>query len=569
MSLQTLQAKALRRMVPAAGAGLLAFVAQAVADTPLDITFLQVGDTHYQAFDATTGNFNSANRANLAKMMQLTPATDMPGAGTVGTPLGVIACGDLINSGTETDPTTGQTLTKSATMEMQWANFTKDFGLLGNEADSVLKYPVYEGYGNHDQDGFLKQESDYIAARAAQHPNLTAQSGTYTYVGGYGNISVTGVHYAWKWGPVHFVQVNMRIGDGIQRYPCSGSYTFLKNYLENTVGSSGDPVFVIVHLPPSTGAESDWPAADRQAFYDLARRFNTVGVLVGHVHSYAYFDWSGPAGNGDVPIKVYQCDSLNHTGTTQGIFSVFRILGDPVDSTKATLYVAQRLRNNTWGASASRVISLSSTPPPPPPPTGLAINEWQSVNLHSGVPGGLPITDDTFVEPRQGGIRQIEVLFAEAINVTNLSSAVTVTGVNASGPVSLASLGITTNVAIGGAGDTLVVTFANGGGAVALPDVAKWRFTLNTGVISGVASGAVLGTSAPTSRVITGLVGDLDGNGRVTGRDLNEITNTTAFEATISACVRADIDGNAQLDNADLNTAWANRNHRVDNLATP
>jgi hypothetical protein len=536
----------------------------------VDITFYQVGDTHYRAFDATNGNANATNRNNLRKMMELTPSTAMPGAGTVGTPGGVIACGDLLNSGSETDPASGLVISKTATLEKQWANFIKDFGSLGNEPDSIVKWPVFEGYGNHDQDGFLKQVSDNIAARATRHPNIAAQSGTYTYAGGYGNIRVTGVHYAWNWGPLHFVQANMRIGDGIQRYPCSGSHAFLKSYLENTVGDSGDPVFVAVHLPPSTDAESDWPKADRQAFYDLIRRFNTVGILVGHVHSYAYSLWLGPDNNGDVGIPVYQCDSLNHAGATQGIFSAFRILGDPLDPKKATVHVAQRLGNNSWGLASSREISLSGTlPPPPPPPAGsLGISQWQSINLHNSEPCGLAIADNSFVEPRLAGVRQIEVLFSESIVVPDLAAAVAITGVSSSGVVSPASLGIAVKVAIGASSDTLVVTFADGGYPVALPDAAKWRFTLNPAAISG-GSGAVLSASASTSRVISGLVGDFHGNGRVSGADLNQVSNTAVFDSAIVDCLRADIDGDAQIGSGDLNTAWAKRSKRIDTLATP
>lgn len=541
------------------------------AGSPLDITFIQVGDPHYRAFDATNNNFNSIIRSNIQKMMALTAASDMPGAGTMGTPLGVINVGDLIDAGNETDPSTGQAVGGTATREGQWANYVKDFGLLGNEPDSLVKYPVYEGYGNHDQDGFLKQVNDRIAARAAQLPNLTGQSGSFTYVGAYGNITVSGVHFAWKWGPVHFVSASMRVGNDSKRYPCSGSHAFLKNYLETVVGTSGDPVFVATHLPPSTGAEGDWPLADRQAFYDLIRQYNVVGILVGHVHSYAYFDWRGPDGTGDVPIKVYQCDALHHSGTTQGIFTVFRILGDPNDATKATIHMAQRLRNNSWGLSASRQITLSGVEPPPPPPpvTGLTVSQWQSVNLHNGTALGIPMSAGvTSVEPRQAGIRQIEVLFAEPVTVTNLTTAVTITGVTQSGAVSsLSALGITANVVLSG-GNTLVITFSNGGGPVALPDAAKWRFTLNPAVIAGT-GGAVLTASVATTRVIAGLVGDFDGNGRVSGIDLNEISNTTAFDSAIVDCLRADIDGDGVIGAADLTAAWANRSKRTDNLPNP
>ena len=341
----------------AAGFATLSQRASAASASQLDISFLQVGDPHYRAFDTTAKGMNNIIRDNLTKMMALTESSEMPGAGTLGKPLGVLNAGDLVHSGTEEDPETKTALSKGDTLAKQWANYAKDFGSLGNEKDSIVKYPVYESYGNHDQDGFLKQVSERISQRAAKLPNITAKSGTFTYKKGFGNISVSGVHYAWKWGPFHFVNANIRVGDGDERYPCSGSYTFLKDYLEKSVAQSGEPVFVMIHLPPGTGAEGDWPLADRKAFYDLVSRFNTVGILIGHVHSYGFFPWNGPD-NGPASIPVFQCDSLHHAGASQGIFTAFRILGDPADSNKATIHHAQYLRNQSWGKAVSTPITL-------------------------------------------------------------------------------------------------------------------------------------------------------------------------------------------------------------------
>jgi len=544
------------------------------AATPLNISFLLIGDPHYRAYDTTSTSHNLVVRSNLQKMMALTPTSTMPGAGTLGTPLGVINVGDLIEGGSETNPDTGTALGTVPTCELQWANYIKECGLIGNEADSIVKYPIYESYGNHDQNGFLKQACDRIAARAAVGsglPNVTARSGAFTYVNAYGNITVNGVHFAWKWGPFHFINTNMRVGNDSKRYPCGGSYAFLKAYLENTVGTSGDPVFVTVHLPPATGAEADWPLADRQAFYDLIIKYNTVGILNGHTHGYGYTQWRGPGGTGAVPITVYQVDAIHHRGNTQGIFTAFRILEKVGDPTKAIIYTSQRLLNNTWGLSTSREINVTynpDVPDPDPNPTGLLVLQWQSVNSHGATAYGLPIeSGNTFVEPRQPGIRRIEILFAEPIAVSNPATAVTITGLRSTGAVTLAGLGITAQVAISG-GTSLVVTFTSGGNSTALPDASKWRFTLNTAVISGT-SGAVLTSSTSTNRVFCGLVGDFDANGRVTGRDANSISRTTAFDAAIVDCLRADVDCDATIGTADVAVAWANRSSRTDTLGTP
>jgi cytolysin (calcineurin-like family phosphatase) len=330
--------------------------AAAASSSTIDISFLQIGDPHYRAFEATSHGHNAIVRDNIKKMMALTADSPMPGPDKLGKPLGVINAGDIVHSGAEEDPETKESLTKKQALEKQWANYVKDFGSLGNEPDTLIKYPVYESYGNHDQDGFLKEVSDRIAERGTKLPNITAKSGNFTYQKSFGKISVSGVHYAWKWGPFHFVNANIRVGNGDERYPCSGSYTFLKDYLEKSVAQSGEPVFIIVHLPPSTGAEGDWPLADRKAFYELASKYNIVGILIGHVHSYGFFPWNGPD-NGSFSIPVFQCDALHHRGASQGIFTAFRILGSTSDN-KATIYHAQYLRNETWGKAVATEISL-------------------------------------------------------------------------------------------------------------------------------------------------------------------------------------------------------------------
>ncbi len=544
--------------------------------TTFDLTFYQLGDTHYRAFDSTISNtgiqINPAIRANIQRMAALTPTTTMPVAGTVGTPVGVIHVGDILESGIEAP------LTKAQTLAKQWELYAKDFGLLGNETDSLVKFPVYECYGNHDQDGYLKEVSDLISARAAQLPGITSQSGTFTYINAFGNISVTGVHYAWKWGPIHFIQGNIRSGNGMDRMPSSGSYGFIKNYLETSVGTSGEPVMVIVHYPPTAGADTgpagslEWPLADKQAFYDLLVQYNVIGIICGHTHAFSSFLWKGPDNTGQIELPVFVSDELfgvpSANPELNGFMNVYRITNDPADSTKGRLVMARRMMNDTWdervGKVTTRSFSLGSSPPLP----SLVVSLWQSVNLHSNVARGLTIADNTFVEPRQAGIRQVEVQFAEPITVTNLASAVTITGVTQSGAVSsLASLAITTSIVLMG-NNTLVIKFSNGGNPVALPDAAKWRFTLNPAVISGT-GGAVLTPSAATTRVITGLVGDVTGSGRVSGLDLNRISATTSFDPAVEACLRADIDGNGIVGSADITAAWANRSLRTDTLATP
>lgn len=192
--------------------------------------------------------------------------------------------------------------------------------------------------------------------------------------------------------------------------------------------------------------------------------------------------------------------------------------------------------------------------------------QWQVVSNHGGSPQSLAMTETPIVECRQAGIRKLEVTFSAPVSVSNPATAFTITGVNSSGAINLGSLGITASASA--SGNVLSLTFANGSNPVALPDAAKWRFTLNPAVISG-AGGLVLMPSAATTRLLTGLVGDVDGNGRVSGLDLNRIANAGTYSPGIPASLRADVTGDAVINQADIDAAWANRSKRVDTLATP
>jgi hypothetical protein len=117
-------------------------------------------------------------------------------------------------------------------------------------------------------------------------------------------------------------------------------------------------------------------------------------------------------------------------------------------------------------------------------------------------------------------------------------------------------------------GSKLTVTFANAGGQCALPDVGKWRFTLNpSAIVSG--TGGALSVTANNSRVIAGLIGDSTGSGRVSGLDLSQISTTAAFDPANPKALRADIDGNGVINTLDRDGAWANQSQILEKLATP
>ena len=137
-----------------------------------DLTFFVVSDTHY-------GLSPEGDRALplLVDRMNQLPGTAYPAAlgGTVAEPRGVLHIGDISNDG----------------KKEQWAMFVRDYGLTGK--DGLLKWPVYEAYGNHDGGPKLPVR-DGIRARNPQRVGLTA-------------ISANGLHYCWVWDGILFINL--------------------------------------------------------------------------------------------------------------------------------------------------------------------------------------------------------------------------------------------------------------------------------------------------------------------------------------------------------------------------
>jgi len=195
----------------------------------------------------------------------------------------------------------------------------------------------------------------------------------------------------------------------------------------------------------------------------------------------------------------------------------------------------------------------------------LVVQGWESLNPHASTPRALPATDDTFVEPRSAGLRQVRVTFSAPVTVANPASALSITGLDSTGALSLGTLGIAASVAV--SNNQLNVTFSQGGNPVPLPDVSKWRFSLNRSAING--SDGILTDSPSNTRILAGLVGDATGNGRASAVDLNRIASSGTFNPLNIQHLRADINGDAILNVNDLNAAWSNRQKRTDSLPQP
>lgn len=304
-----------RRGLMAALAPLLAASVAMAAD--VDIKFVHVSDPHYVVDYAAC-----ASKTALVDRINALPGLTFPNSSEkVGNILGVIATGDLIDAGSG----------GNATREAQWANFIADYGL--NGTDGRLNVPVYEGWGNHDQDSWFATVTNRIAVRNAMRPGL---------------VNRVGPHYSWNWGPVHVVQMNIRVGHSL-RYNPANSFTFLTNDLAVHVGNSRRPVVIAHHIPVPHGDTGEWPAAEQTEYYNAITNYNVVAILWGHV------------GGGS---SVARWNSKVRTVfTSGGRDTVLRITredtGDPNFNGRLRIY--QRTTTG-WGTSTTDLIYIPDPP---------------------------------------------------------------------------------------------------------------------------------------------------------------------------------------------------------------
>jgi cytolysin (calcineurin-like family phosphatase) len=299
------------------GAFLVTLVASALADTGApsgayrDVIFISTSDCHYREANRRD-NFNHLNRASIEAMNSIagTAWPEKLGGDAIKRPRGVVVLGDCIDDGDR--GTDGRHIS-----EEQCKLFTADFGLDGT--DGMLKFPVFEGWGNHDGPPAGKEKNGFSFQAQLKKRNLARKAR-----GMISNVSENGLHYSWDWEDVHFVQLNLYPADhqrtGVRYSPVwhdpQGSLSFLKSDLAAKVGQGGRPVVLLSHC----GFDTDWwVAADWKEVYDAAKPYNVLLYLYGHTGT-GLRQWA-PEGE----QKKWTC--INDGATAAGFF-VIQITGD-------------------------------------------------------------------------------------------------------------------------------------------------------------------------------------------------------------------------------------------------
>ncbi len=306
-----------RQFLGALGVAPLWLASRTAAETPAlsrpDFSFLVISDTHFFADPDQPGRMEPRSEAltrALVETLNRLPGTALPaaaGGGTVLAPKGVLILGDLINDG---DKNGGDFPRLQLT---EWTAFTQRMGLTGAEGE--LKFPVYELPGNHDAPGGQGLVIDGLRVRNQRRPGLTA-------------VSESGVHYAWQWGGVHFLNLGLVTAPGSgatgrRRYHPLGSLEFLAGYLRDRVGAGGAPVIVAQHIdlarhltqtawqhPP---LHAEWNPDEVVKFYDVLAPYNVLGLFHGHTHNRYFCRWQRDViGPGREGVPVFNVQHASH-----------------------------------------------------------------------------------------------------------------------------------------------------------------------------------------------------------------------------------------------------------------
>jgi hypothetical protein len=217
----------------------------------MDLTFLVTSDTHlgYSGKIPWPGHpeglgVEDAHRIVIGEMNRL-PGTPFPAplGGAVGEPRGVLVAGDITE--------TGQT--------SEWARFEAMYGFTGKEG--LLRYPVFEGAGNHDVWG-----GPHVNAAIAKRHGAP--------------------RYSWDWDDLHFVC----LGEA----PEAADLVWLGEDLSRTGPGTGVVLFFHYPLEGPT-ARDNWFGGGGlpDALAGVLDGYDVIGIFSGHFHTSGPYRWRG------------------------------------------------------------------------------------------------------------------------------------------------------------------------------------------------------------------------------------------------------------------------------------
>lgn len=318
-----------------------------------DVTFVAFGDAH--AEDPSSGcprNTKAAADQNLLIRAAINSVDQLPhvwpgGAGFYreGKPFdhirGVVIAGDLTQAGSEDIPT-GQKQCR------EYTAFRDTFGRCGDEGR--LRFPVYEGYGNHDfpvGPGAGQRGHHPVVEYLDRLGPYRAGSASDRFLDPEGS---TG-HHAWRWDDLWFVSLDLKPGfedevivkdKGTRIAVPHTSRRFLKAFLQAQPRSKTRQIVIVSHYPPGS---SRIEAAERRSFcklinnarrgsgaFDhqkLARDTPVAAFIHGHTHNAPHYkEWRCPSPYDAITIPTFDVGTAFYENAENGPgqlhFTVFR-----------------------------------------------------------------------------------------------------------------------------------------------------------------------------------------------------------------------------------------------------
>lgn len=204
----------------------------------MDATFFVTSDTHLGLF------FVEAINRRSVKAMNDLPGTAFPRAigGEVGHPFGVLVAGDLTEDG----------------RPEQWARFEAFYGLTGSEG--LLRYPVYENYGNHD-----KSADHFVRERVVERHGS--------------------VRYAVDEQDLHVVT----FGEAPNHEDL--------DWLERDLAEAGRDLGIVImlHFPLRGPYSNNWfgDGDYRERLHEVIADYHVLGIFHGHYHLSGAYRWKG------------------------------------------------------------------------------------------------------------------------------------------------------------------------------------------------------------------------------------------------------------------------------------
>jgi hypothetical protein len=218
----------------------------------MDVTFLVTADTHLgfwweriPAPGAPSGlGIEEVNEIAI-RAMNTIAGTPYPRGigGVVGEPRGVLIAGDLTEAG----------------WPNEWGRFEAMYGLTGR--DGLLRYPVYEGAGNHDRHAgtFVEEQ---IKKRHGDK------------------------HYSWDWDDIHLVC----LGEA----PNDDDLAWLRGDLAAAGKDRG--VVLYFHIPLAGAySKGNWfgDGDYHEKLFNILAGYRVLGIFNGHFHATGMYRWRG------------------------------------------------------------------------------------------------------------------------------------------------------------------------------------------------------------------------------------------------------------------------------------